>query len=154
MIDGSILVWDCELHTDKFLLQKNSRFEITAISIDENYLICGSIKGQIYIYDLIDGKELFNCAHDPYSVSSFQLFMSFFPFMNIGFDSNNRICIYNSKEAHKISKMILNNDSLNDKEQNKICFYNKFLCDYNNKYIFNCSLSFPKSLPKIILLIL
>ena len=135
MIDGSILVWDCELHTDKFLLQKNSRFEITAISIDENYLICGSIKGQIYIYDLIDGKELFNCAHDPYSVSSFQMFMSFFPFMNIGFDSNNRICIYNSKEAHKISKMILNNDSLNDKEQNKICFYNKFLCDYNNKYI-------------------
>ena len=135
MIDGSILVWDCELHTDKFLLQKNSRFEITAISIDENYLICGSIKGQIYIYDLIDGKELFNCAHDPYSVSSFQMFMSFFPFMNIGFDANNRICIYNSKEAHKISKMILGNDIGNDKEQLKICFYNKFLCDYNNKYI-------------------
>lgn len=22
MIDGSVLVWDCELHTDKFLLQK------------------------------------------------------------------------------------------------------------------------------------
>ena len=44
MIDGSILVWDCELHTDKFLLQKNSRFEITSISIDENYLICGTMK--------------------------------------------------------------------------------------------------------------
>ena len=72
MIDGSILVWDCELHTDKFLLQKNSRFEITSISIDENYLICGTIKGQIYIYDLIEGNELFNCAHDPYTVSSFQ----------------------------------------------------------------------------------
>jgi WD40 repeat protein len=95
MIDGSVLVWDCELHTDKFLLQKNSRFEITSIAIDENYLICGSIKGQIYIYDLIDGKELFNCAHDPYSVSSFQMFMSFFPFMSIGFDENNRICLYN-----------------------------------------------------------
>ena len=39
MINGSILVWDCELHIDKFFLQKNSRFEITAISIDENYLI-------------------------------------------------------------------------------------------------------------------
>ena len=135
MIDGSVLVWDCELHTDKFLLQKNSRFEITSIAIDENYLICGSIKGQIYIYDLIDGKELFNCSHDPYSVSSFQMFMSFFPFMNIGFDSNDRICLYNSKEAHKISKLIINSESINDKEQYQICFYNKFLCDYNNKYI-------------------
>ena len=135
MIDGSILVWDCELHTDKFLLQKNSRFEITAISIDENYLISGTIKGQIYIYDLIEGKELFNCAHDPYSVNSFQMFLAFFSFMNIGFDSNNRICIYNSKEAHKISKLILNSDSVNEKEQYKICYYNKYLCDYNNKYI-------------------
>ena len=135
MIDGSVLVWDCELHTDKFLLQKNSRFEITSISIDENYLICGTIKGQVYIYDLIEGKELFNCAHDPYSVNSFQMFMSFFPFMNIGFDSNNRICIYNTKEAHKISKLILNSDSVNEKGQYKICFYNKYLCDYNNKYI-------------------
>ena len=135
MIDGSVLVWDCELHTDKFLFQKNSRFEITSISIDENYLICGSIKGQIYIYDLFDGKELFNCAHDPYSVSSFQMFMSFFSFMNIGFDANNRICLYNSKEAHKISKLIFSGESANDKEQYKICFYNKYLCDYNNKYI-------------------
>jgi hypothetical protein len=134
MIDGSILVWDCELHTDKFLFQKNSRFEITSISIDENYLICGTIKGQIYIYDLIEGKELFTCAHDPYSVSSFQTFLSFFPFMNLGFDSNNRICIYNSKEAHKIGKLKLNNDGY-DKEQYNICFYNKFLCDYNDKYV-------------------
>ena len=135
MIDGSILVWDCELHTDKFLLQKNSRFEITSIAIDENYLISGTIKGQIYIYDLIEGKEIFNCAHDPYSVSSFQLLMSFFPFMSMGFDSNDRICIYNTKEAHKISKIILNSDNANEKEKYKICFYNKFLCDYNNKYI-------------------
>ena len=135
MIDGSILVWDCELHTDKFLLQKNSRFEITSISIDENYLICGTIKGQIYIYDLIEGKELFNCAHDPYSVSSFQNFMSFFPFMSIGFDDNNRICIYNSKEAHKIGKLILSNDLYYTKEENRISYYNKFLCDYNDKYV-------------------
>ena len=49
--------------------------------------------------------------------------------------NNNRICIYNSKEAHKISKLILNSEQINDKEQYKICFYNKFLCDYNNKYI-------------------
>ena len=134
MIDGSILVWDCELHTDKFLFQKNSRFEITSISIDENYLISGTIKGQIYIYDLMDGKELFTCAHDPYSVSSFQMFLSFFPFMNIGFNSNNRICIYNSKESHKIGKLILSTD-IYDKEQINICFYNKYLCDYNSKFI-------------------
>jgi hypothetical protein len=61
--------------------------------------------------------------------------MSFFPFMNIGFDANDRICLYNSKEAHKISKLIFNSESGNNKEQYKICFYNKFLCDYNNKYI-------------------
>ena len=48
IIDGSVLVWDFELHVDTFLLQKNSRFEITSISVDENYLICGAIKGQIY----------------------------------------------------------------------------------------------------------
>lgn len=50
------------------------------------------------------------------------MFMSFFPFMSIGFDNNNRICIYNSKEAHKISKLILNSEQVNDKEQYKICF--------------------------------
>ena len=133
MIDGSVLIWDCELHTDKFLFQKNSRFEITSISIDENYLICGTIKGQIYIYDLIEGKELFTCAHDPYTVSSFTTFMSFFSFMNLGFNINNRICIYNSKESHKIGKIIINSNY--DKEQYNICYYNKYLCDYNSKYI-------------------
>ena len=135
MIDGSILVWDCELHTDKFLLQKNSRFEVTSIAIDENYLICGTIKGQVYIYDLIEGNELFNCAHDPYSVTSFQMFLSFFPFMNAGFDANERICIYNSKEAHKISKLVINQNDIYSKEEYRICFYNKYLCDYNDKYI-------------------
>ena len=134
MIDGSILVWDCELHTDKFLLQKNSRFEITSISIDENYLICGTIKGQIYIYDLIEGEELFTCSHDPYSVCSFQMFLNFFPFMNAGFDTNERICIYNLKEAHKISKLIIN-DNMYSKDEYKISFYNKYLCDYNDKYL-------------------
>ena len=138
MIDGSILVWDCELHTDKFLLQKNSRFEITTIVVDENYLICGTIKGQIYIYELIEGNELFTCAHDPYSVSSFQMFLNFFPFMNAGFDTNERICIYNSKEAHKISKLIFD-DNIYNKDDYKICFYNKYLCDYNDKYmVFIC----------------
>lgn len=97
-------------------------------------MICGTIKGEIYIYDLIEGKELFTCAHDPYSVSSFQTFISFFSFMNIGFDYNNRICIYNSKESHKIGKLILNSD-LNEKDAYRICFYNKYLCDYNTKYI-------------------
>ena len=134
MIDGSILVWDCELHTDKFLLQKNSRFEVTSIAIDENYLISGTIKGQIYIYDLIEGEELFICSHDPYTVSSFQMFLSFFPFMNAGFDTNERICIYNSKEAHKISKLIIN-DNIYSKDEYRICFYNKYLCDYNDKYL-------------------
>ena len=139
MIDGSILVWDCELHTDKFFFQKNSRFEISAISIDQNYLIAGTIKGQIYIYELIQGKELFYCANDPYTVSGFQMFLSFFPFMNAGFDLNNKICIYNSKEGHKISKLILNKDLDNNNTEYKICFYNKYLCDYNDKYlIFIC----------------
>ena len=139
MIDGSILVWDCELHTDKFFFQKNYRFEISAISIDQNYLIAGTIKGQIYIYELIQGKELFYCANDPYTVSGFQMFLSFFPFMNAGFDLNNKICIYNSKEGHKISKLILNKDLDNNNTEYKICFYNKYLCDYNDKYlIFIC----------------
>ena len=56
--------------------------------------------------------------------------------MNLGFDSNDRICIYNSKESHKIGKLILN-PVLYNKEKLKICFYNKYLCDYNKIIIIN-----------------
>ena len=79
MIDGRVLVWDCELHTDKYLLQKNSRFEITSISISENFLTCGTIAGQIYIYELLHGKELFNCMHNPYETLPIQIVLPIFP---------------------------------------------------------------------------
>ena len=85
MVDGSVLVWDFELHVENFLLQRNSRFEIISISVDENYLICRVIKGQIYKYELIGGKELYTCMHDPYSAASFQAFYCFFPFFKFGF---------------------------------------------------------------------
>ena len=80
IIDGSVLVMDCELHSDKFLSPKNLRFEISSISINENYLISWTNKGQIYMYKLIGGKELYTCMLDPYPVNSFQAFYSFFPF--------------------------------------------------------------------------
>ena len=82
MTDGSIIVWDCELHTDKFLFQKNSRFEITYLVIDENYLLSGSMEGYIYIYDLINGTEIFSCAHNPYETTPIITSLAFFPFMH------------------------------------------------------------------------
>ena len=134
MIDGGILVWDCELHTDKFLLQKNSRFEITSISISENYLTCGSIVGQIYIYELINGKELFHCMHNPYETLPVQLVLPVFPFIVFSFDSMGKICVYNTKEQKKIGKLLLNTET--DKTNYKISYSNKYLIEYNKDYIF------------------
>ena len=134
MIDGGILVWDCELHTDKYLLQKNSRFEITSISISENYLTCGTIAGQIYIYELLNGKELFNCMHNPYETLPIQIVLPIFPYIVLSFDSMDKICVYNSKEQNKIGKLLLNTET--DKSNYKISYSNKYLIEYNKDYVF------------------
>jgi WD40 repeat protein len=65
MKDGSVLVWDAELHIDKFLFQEN-RGEITSVSIDDNYLTSGTIDGQFHVYDLITGNLIYTCHHNPY----------------------------------------------------------------------------------------
>ena len=63
MNNGSILVWDTELHIDKFLFQED-RGEIISLSIDENYLISGSLDGQAHIYELINGNQIYKCYHN------------------------------------------------------------------------------------------
>lgn len=65
MIDGSVLIWDTELHCDKFLFQDNKN-EILSMSIDLNYLTTASKDGQIYIFELLKGEIVFNCYHNPY----------------------------------------------------------------------------------------
>jgi hypothetical protein len=65
MKDGSVVVWDAELHSDRYLFQAN-RGEITSLAIDENYLTCGSIDGQLQVYNLTDGSMVYNSHHYPY----------------------------------------------------------------------------------------
>jgi WD40 repeat protein len=63
--DGSVIVWDAELHSDRFLFQEK-RDEITSLTIDEDYLTCGSLDGQLHIYNLKDGSLVFTTIHNPY----------------------------------------------------------------------------------------
>ena len=144
MIDGGILVWDCELHTDKYLMQKNSRFEITNLCIDENYLMCGTIVGQIYIYELLTGKELYYCAHNTYFNLPVYNIVPFFPFMMFAFDSNNKICLYNTKEFNKPGNLLLNPE-YDMKTNYKISYSNAFLVDFNKEFVvFICEKSDEK----------
>jgi len=65
MIDGSVLIWDTELHCDKFLFQENKN-EILSMSLNSNFLTTSAKDGQVYIYDLVKGCRVFNCFHNPY----------------------------------------------------------------------------------------
>ena len=134
MTDGSILVWDCELHTDKFLFQKNSRFEITSLLIDENYLLSGSKEGSIYIYDLITGKEIYNCAHNPYETIPLSFIYPLFPFIGVAFDEHDIMCVYNTKEKSKIGKILLN-DIDSKSVYYKIGYINRFMCNFNDEFM-------------------
>jgi len=64
MKDGSILIWDTELHTD-ITLFKDKRAEIVQMSLEENFLISGSLDGQIHVYNMIEKKLIFNCYNSP-----------------------------------------------------------------------------------------
>ncbi len=46
--------------------------------------------------------------------------------MNMAIDSDNKICIYNSKEAHKIAKLVLENS----KKRYKVSYFNKHLVGF------------------------
>ena len=133
MTDGSIIVWDCELHTDKFLFQKNSRFEITYLVIDENYLLSGSMEGYIYIYDLINGTEIFSCAHNPYETTPIITSLAFFPFMVLAVDDSNIVNVYNMKEKGKAGKILLD-DIDNQNIIYRIKYANKYQVDYNDEF--------------------
>ena len=133
MTDGSIMVWDCELHTDKFLFQKNSRFEITYLVIDENYLLSGSMEGYIYIYDLINGTEIFSCAHNPYETTPIITSLAFFPFMVLAVDDSNSVNVDNMKEKGKAGKILLD-DIDNQNIIYRIKYANKYQVDYNDEF--------------------
>jgi WD40 repeat protein len=66
MYDGSISVWDAELHIDKFFFQ-NQLSSIVSLSLDENYLVAGGLDGLVHIYDLIEGKSIHKCFHNPFN---------------------------------------------------------------------------------------
>jgi len=65
MVDGSVLIWDTELHCDRYLFQDNKN-EILSMTMNSNFLTTAAKDGQIYIFDLVKGYRVFNCYHNPY----------------------------------------------------------------------------------------
>lgn len=65
MVDGSVLIWDTELHCDKYLFQDNKN-EILSMTMNSNFLTSAAKDGQVYIFDLVKGCRVFNCYHNPY----------------------------------------------------------------------------------------
>lgn len=65
MNEGSILVWDVELHTEKFFFQDNNSAIIT-LSINSCFLTSGSLDGKFNIYNLTTGENTFTCYHNGY----------------------------------------------------------------------------------------
>jgi WD40 repeat protein len=66
MTDGSISIWDAELHIDKFFFQDQFS-PIVSLSLDENYLVAGGLDGLVHVYDLIEGKSIHKCFHNPFN---------------------------------------------------------------------------------------
>lgn len=78
MIDGSVLIWDTELHCDKYLFQDNKN-EILSMTMNSNFLTTAAKDGQVYIFDLLKGCRVFNCYHNPYkNYPVFYVFINFF----------------------------------------------------------------------------
>jgi hypothetical protein len=112
--------------------------------------MCGTRVGQIYIYELLTGKELFYCAHNTYFNLPIFNIVPFFPFMMIVFDSNNKICLYNTKEYNKPATLLLTPE-YDMKTNYKISYSNSFLVDYNKEFVvFICEKSDEK-IPKLTL---
>jgi WD40 repeat protein len=65
MVDGSVLIWDTELHCDRYLFQDNKN-EILSMTMNSNFLTTAAKDGQIYIFDLVKGCRVFHCYHNPY----------------------------------------------------------------------------------------
>ena len=72
MQDGSILLWDTELHTD-IILFKEKRSEIIQMSLDDKYLISGSLDGQIHIYSMSEMRLIFTCYNSPHKNHPIQM---------------------------------------------------------------------------------
>lgn len=47
--------------------------------------------------------------------------------MNLVIDTDNKMCLYNSKESHKIAKLILEN---NNNKKYKLSYFNKHLVSF------------------------
>lgn len=64
--NGSILIWDTELHCDKFLLETKNSVEVTHITINSQYVMSASIDGNVFIYELMSGKMVYQANNNPY----------------------------------------------------------------------------------------
>ncbi len=65
MTEGSILVWDVELHCEKYFFQENNA-AILNLTINNNFLTSGSLDGKVNIYNLSNGTMIFTCYHNGY----------------------------------------------------------------------------------------
>ena len=91
------------------------------------------MEGYIYIYDLINGTEIFSCAHNPYETTPIITSLAFFPFMVLAVDDSNIVNVYNMKEKGKAGKILLD-DIDNQNIIYRIKYANKYQVDYNDEF--------------------
>ena len=78
---------------------------------------------------------MYYCVHHTYFNLPIFNIIPFFPFMMFTFDSNNKICVYNTKEFNKPANLLLNPE-YDMKINYKISYSNSFLVDFNKEFIF------------------
>lgn len=114
--NGSIIVWDCELHCDKFYLDKGNSSDITHICLNENYITSASIDGRVYIHDLNTSKKIYEAFNDPYLNNPIRLIHPIDYYINLVIDTSNRIVLYYTKDSHKICKIILPSPNMKNRK--------------------------------------
>lgn len=65
LMNGCILIWDCELHSDKYYLETSSKNEITNICLNQGFCVSASIDGRVFIHDLLTSDLVYECLNNP-----------------------------------------------------------------------------------------
>ena len=58
MIDGTILVWDLQLNSEKYFLDKHQKIPFGLRFLEDSYLISSGYDGSVHIYNMSDGNTM------------------------------------------------------------------------------------------------
>ncbi len=103
--NGSVLIWDCELHCDKLYIENGNSFQITHLTINENFLMSASVNGKVFINDLNDGCLVYEAYNNPYMNYPITSIIPLDYYINLVLDASNNICLYFCKDKHRICKI-------------------------------------------------